>query len=187
MRLPKELVTIVTRGILRHLIERKIISSENVRDTQQKLEKIVFLDLEKDEEFLREAKSVLDKKMAEIKEVKDLDYHLLLLKAKKEIASKENFVVWGGEGKFSTEKINQLSKDFANFFENDDLIEYYVKKEDLFKEIKRSFENEMNRDKKREIMAEEKVRSIKRNIAKGTSEYDTLKEQFYREFLSKEA
>ena len=36
-------------------------------------------------------------------------------------------------------------------------------------------------------MAEEKVRSIKRNIAKGTSEYDTLKEQFYREFLSKEA
>lgn len=187
MRLPKELITVVSKGILKCLIEKRIISSDNLKDTQQKMERIILLDLEKDENYLKKAKEILDKRFNEIKSAKEVDYHLLLLKAKREVASKDNFLVWGGESKFPEDKVYQLSKDFVEFFTRDDFVEYYVKKDELLKEVRRAFELEIARDKKRENLAENKVKSIKRNIQEGSAEYETLKEQFYREFLLKEA
>jgi len=187
MRLPNELVTIICRGILRQLIERKIISSENPKETQLKLEKIFKLDLEKDNYFTEKAKSILDSKLAEIKSQGAVDFRALLSKVKKELATKEKYVLWSGESKFPEDKVWQLSRDFAEFFKSDDQIEYFVKPDQLVKETVFAFKNEAQKDKKREDMALKKVLSIKRNIQEGTSEFETLKDVFYREFLTKEA
>lgn len=187
MRLPNELITIICRGILRQLLERKIISSENTKETLLKLEKILKTDLEKDSEYTERAKKVIDSKYGELKSQGDFDYRALLLKVKKDLASKDRYVLWSGESKFSEDKIWQLARDFADFFKSDDQIEYFVKFDQLVKEIVFAFKNEARKDQKREEMALKKVLSIKRNIQEGTSEFETLKDVFYREFLSKEA
>ncbi|MCX7830827.1 MAG: DUF507 family protein [Acidobacteria bacterium] len=187
MRLPNELITIICRGILRQLIERKVISTESTKETILKLEKIFKIDLEKDNFYTESAKKILESKYDEIKSQGTIDYRALLTKVKKEIASKDKYVLWSGESKFPEDKVWQLSRDFVEFFKSDDQIEYFVKPDQLVKEVVFAFKNEVKKDQKREEMALKKVLSIKRNIKEGTSEFETLKDVFYREFLSKEA
>lgn len=187
MRLPDKLITIISRGILKQLVERKVISSENQRETLLKLEKIFKMDLEKDSEYSEKAKAIVDSKLEGLKSQGDFDYRTLLSKIRKDLASKEKYVLWSGESKFPDDKIWQLSRDFAEFFKSDDQIEYFVKFDLLVKEIVFAFKNEVRKDQKREEMAKNKVLSIKRNIKEGTSEFETLKDVFYREILAKEA
>lgn len=187
MKLPNELVTIVCRGILKQLIARRIIFTENLNDTLSKMINIFKLDLDRDSHLTEKAKSIVDKELDKLKSKSNIDYRNFLLKVKKELAAKEKYILWVGDSKFPEEKIWQLSRDFTEFFKSDDKIEYFVKPEQLVKEIVFVFSAEALKDKKREERALNKVLSIKRNIKEGTSEFESLKDVFYRELLEKEA
>lgn len=187
MKLPNELVKILCRGILRQLISRKIITSENLTDTLSKMEKIFKMDIDRDNQLTEKAKSIVDKELDKIKSKSDIDYRTLLLKVRKELAAKEKYILWSGESKFPEDKIWQLSRDFVEFFKSDNKIEYFVKPDQLTKEIVFAFTAEVAKDKNREERALKKVISIKRNIQEGTSEFESLKDVFYRELLEKEA
>lgn len=186
MRLPPVLVSIIAKGIFRTLSTRGAVSSEKPAETVSKIERILLLDLQKDEEIAERAKSMLESRYSEIKAVKDVDYRSLLGKAKKELAAKEGFVAWGGSEKIPPEKVLQLSREVLAFFKTDDDLEYFIPPENLRKEITLAFEKEKAKDNDRMRKAALKVASIKRNIPEDSSEFVTLKEQFYREFLEKE-
>lgn len=186
MRLPPVLVSIIAKGIFRTLTARGAISSDKPAETVSKLERLLALDLQKDEDIAERAKSMLESRYGEIKAVKDVDYRSLLGKAKKELAAREGFVPWGGTEKIPPEKVLQLSREVLAFFRADGDLEYFLPAENLRKEIALAFEKEKARDEERMRRAALKVSSIRRNIPEDSSEFVTLKEQFYREFLEKE-
>jgi uncharacterized protein len=186
MRLPPVLIAIIAKGIVKTLSVRGVIASEKPSDTISKLERLLNFDLQKDEELTNRAKSLLESRYDEIKALKDVDFRQLLGKAKKELAAKENFIPWGGSDKISPDKILQLSAEILEFFKRDEDLEYFVPPENLRREITLAFDKERMKDSGRIQKANAKVRSIKRNIPEGSSEFSTLAEQFYREFLEKE-
>jgi len=186
MRLPPVLVTIIAKGLYRSLSGRGALVSDKPAETVAKLEKLLSLDLQRDEELAERAKSLLESRHSEIKAEKDVDYRQLLGKAKKELAAMEKFVPWGGPEKMSSDKIGQLSRDILEFIRSDDDIEYFMPPDSLKREIALAFEKEKARDNERMQKALLKVRSIKRNIPEGSGEFATLAEQFYREFLEKD-
>jgi hypothetical protein len=186
VKLPPLLVSIISKGIFRTLSGRGLIVSGKPAETVLKLEKLLLLDLQKDEELTARAKALLESRLDEIKAAGDFDFRLLLSKAKNELASKERIVQWGGSEKIPSEKVLQLSKEILECFKKDDELEYFTSTDNLRKEIAFALEKEKARDKDREQRAAAKVISIKRNIPEGSSEFVTLAEQFYREFLEKE-
>ncbi len=186
MRLPPALIEIIAKNVIRTLSSRGAISSDKPAETAARLVRLLNLDLQKDEAITEKAKSLLLSRDNEIRAVRDLDYRSLLAKAKKELAAQENFVPWGGAEKMTSDKVLHLSREVLELLKNDDDVEYFVSAENLKKEIALSLEKEKTRDNERMAKAAAKVRSIKRNIPEGSSEFVTLTEQFYREFLEKE-
>lgn len=187
MRIPKELISIISRGIIRELIKRGVISSLNQKETERKVENIIHLDIKKDTELTEKAKEILDKRIKELKSGEEIDYRKVLSKIKRELAEKEKYVLWSSEAKFPEDKIWDLSRKIAEFLKKDEDIEYFVKSENLVKEIVVVFKGEIKKDVIRELEALKKVKAIKRNIVEGTPEFEALKESFYREQLLKEA
>lgn len=151
-----------------------------------KIERLLTLDLQKDEELADRAKAELEGHHSMISAAKDVDYRSLLGKTKNKLAAAEGYVPWGGSEKIPPDKISQLSRDILDFFRSDEDLEYFVTADNLKREIAMAFEREKARDNERMRRALTKVTSIKRNIPEGSSEFVTLAEQFYREFLEKE-
>ncbi len=87
--------------------------------------------------------------------------------------------------KLSAEKMNFLAGKLVDLFLNDDDIEYYVSEIDLRRAVVRALSDEMKRDEAREEKARQKVRNIRRGIPENSAEFETLSQQFYREFLDK--
>ena len=87
--------------------------------------------------------------------------------------------------KLSREKLQSLAGQIHRLLLRDDDVEYFVKDEDLRLGILRALEREMAADEAREAKAREKVRSIRRNIPEGSSEFNELQRQFYQELLDK--
>lgn len=186
MRLPPALIEIIAKGVLRTLSSRGTVSSEKPSETAAKIQRLLELDLQRDETISEKAKSLLQSRHGEIESSRDIDYRSLLGRARNELAAKEGFVPWGGAEKISSDKVRQLAREILELLKGDDSVEYFTGAENLKREVALALEKEKARDNERMARATAKVRSIKRNIPEGSSEFVTLAEQFYREFLEKE-
>ncbi len=82
MRLPPALIEIIAKGVLRTLSSRGTVSSEKPSETAAKIQRLLELDLQRDETISEKAKSLLQSRHGEIESSRDIDYRSLLGRAR---------------------------------------------------------------------------------------------------------
>ncbi len=185
MRLPPPLIETISHGLLRSLVEGGVITTDHLPKTRERVARVITSDLSVEDDIAEEARLLLLDHQAEINNA-DIQYHLLMAKAKGQIASKRGYLLSRGPDKLSLEKQHDLARLIVELFLRDDDVEYYVEDSELHIAVRRALERELLKDARREERARDKVRNIKRRIPEESQEFHTLFRQFYKELLDRE-
>ena len=93
MRLPPNLVELISKRMVNNLLEKGVISSEHPSKTVEKVNRLILADLAIEQEIDEEARQILLDHQEEIKGAEDLEFHRLMLKLKSELAAKRGYVI----------------------------------------------------------------------------------------------
>jgi len=187
VRLPPPLIELISKRLLRVLMEREVISSDHPHQTEEMLVRLITADLRIEDDITEEARQILIEHQDKLRG-QEVEYHRLLSKVKGELAQKRGYVLGtASEGeKLPREKIHDLARQIRDAFLTDDDIEYYVPSEEKLRlAVFSALEREMRQDALRAEKARQKIRSMRRRIPEGTEEFQALFQQFYRELVDK--
>ncbi|MGP1561062.1 MAG: DUF507 family protein [Helicobacteraceae bacterium] len=179
MKIKANQAELVAARIARDLMNNKLVKFSQGMDPATAAIKTVLLeDIQKEQEIDAEAYEILEENDEEI-EFQRVDRKQLFWMIKKKICEEDGFI-------FDKEdRYNNISHLVLNKLYDEDLILFDVSENRIISQILRSIFDFGKAQESVEDRVREKILSLKRQIKRGTEEYDILFEKYFVEEMNK--
>ncbi len=189
MLLPREFVAYLSRQIVRRLSPGTIETPAPERITEL-VNSVISAELEAEDRLNEEVREILEQ-YSDYMRREGVSYQEMFRKAKNTLVQQRKIVRASGRDtgdamKLSRDKITDISHKLIVALKKSRDLRFKKKDEnDARLEIVKAFTDILQVEEKADRAARDKVRSIKRDIAEGSEEWDILQKRYYAEELKK--
>jgi hypothetical protein len=188
MLLPREFVTYLSRQIVRRLIPLTI-ETHTPEKVAELVHGLIADELDAEDKLNDEVREILEE-YSDYMRREGVSYQEMFRKAKNQLVQQRKIVKASGRDtgdamKLSRDKITDISHKLVVVLRKSRDLRMRKDPNDARLDIVKAFTDILQVEEKADRAARDKVRSIKRDIAEGSEEWDILQKRYYEEELKK--
>jgi len=180
MKIKTNHVELVALRIIRDLVNNRLVKfSQGLEPATEVVKNVLLKDIKEEQEIDAEVYEILDANDDEI-EFQRIDRKQLFWMIKKRICEEDGFILT------REDRYNNISHLILNNLYNEDLILFDISENRIISQILRSIFDFGRAQDDIEERVKEKISSLKRQIIRGTEEYEILFEKYFSEEMNKQ-